>query len=149
MQFAGIVYWAVVILLVLNVSIVLLTVGVKAARTIRVGWYKRHFRRIEPAFEDYIITGEDQPELEALRPWQRDVFVSRLIVERMALVRGSGQDNLRRLAEHLGIVDRFLKDLNPRRRWRRAWADENLGYFCGERSVLTLVQLLADAVVHI
>ena len=33
MQFAGIVYWAIVILLVLNVSTVLLTVGVKAART--------------------------------------------------------------------------------------------------------------------
>jgi hypothetical protein len=88
MQVAGIVYWAVVILLVLNVSIVLLTVGVKAVRTIKVGWYKRHFRRIEPAVEDYIITGKDQPELEALRPWQKDVFVSRLIVERMALVRG-------------------------------------------------------------
>ena len=61
MQSAGIVYWAIVILFVLNVSIVLLTVGVKAARTIKVGWYKRHFRKIEPVVEDYIITGEDQP----------------------------------------------------------------------------------------
>ena len=145
MQFAGIVYWAVVILLVLNVSIVLLTVGVKAARTIRVGWYKRHFRRIEPAFEDYIITGEDQPELEALRPWQRDVFVSRLIVERMALVRGSGKDHLKRLAENLGLVDRYLEDLGSRRRWRRARAAENLGYFGGERSVRQLGRLLADS----
>ncbi len=145
MQFAGIVYWAIVILLALNVSIVLLTVGVKAARTIRVGRYKRHFRRIEPAVEDYIITGEDQPELEALRPWQQDVFVSHLIVERMALVRGSGKDHLKRLADDLGLVDRYLEDLGSRRRWRRARAAENLGYFGGERSVLHLGRLLADS----
>src|SRR5918997_5249354 len=135
MQSAGIVYWAIVILLALNVSIVLLTVGVKAARTIRVGWHKRHFRRIEPAVEDYIITGEDQPELEALRPWQQDVFVSHLIVERMALVRGSGKDHLKRLAEHVGLVDRYLEDLGSRRRWRRARAAENLGDFGGEAPV--------------
>jgi HEAT repeat protein len=144
MQFAGIVYWALAILFALNVSIVLLTVGVKAARTIRVGWYKRHFRRIEPAVENYIITGEDQPELEALRPWQQDVFVSRLIVERVALVRGSGKDHLTWLAEHLGLVDRYLEDLGSRRRWRRARAAENLGYFGGERSVRPLGRLLAD-----
>jgi HEAT repeat protein len=145
MQVAGIVYWAIVILLVLNVSIVLLTVGVKAARTIKVGWYKRHFRRIEPAVEDYIITGEDQPELEALRPWQKDVFVLRLTVERMALVRGSGKDHLKRLAERLGLVDRYLEDVGSYRRWRRARAAENLGYFGGEHSVRPLGRLLADS----
>ena len=144
MQLTGIVYWAIAILFVLNVSIVLLTVGVKAARTLRIGWYKRHLRRIEPAVENYIITGEDQPELEALRPWQKDVFVSRLMVERMALVRGSGQDHLKRLAEHLGLVDRYLKDLDSRRRWRRARAAETLGYFGGERSIRPLGKLLAD-----
>jgi HEAT repeat protein len=144
-QVTGIVYWAIGILLAVNVSIVLLTVGVKAARTIRAGWYKRHFRRIEPAVENYILTGEDQLELEALRPWQQDVFVSRLIVERMALVRGSGKDHLKRLAEHLGLVDRYLEYLGSRRRWRRARAAENLGYFGGERSVRPLGRLLADS----
>lgn len=144
MQLAGIVYWAIAILFVLNVSIVLLTVGVKAARTLRIGWYKRHLRRIEPALENYVITGEDQPELEVLRPWQKDVFVSHLIVERMALVRGSGKEHLRRLAERLGLVDRYLKDLDSRRRWRRALAAENLGYFGGERSIRPLGKLLAD-----
>src|SRR5919199_3525723 len=145
MQVAGIVYWAIAILLALNVSIVLLTIGVKAARTIRAGWYKRHFRRIEPAVENYLITGDDQPELEALRPWQRDVFVSRLIVERMALVRGSGKDHLKRLAEHLGLVDLYLEDLGSRRRWRRARAAENLGHFGGERRVRPLGRVLAGS----
>src|SRR3712207_5124330 len=145
MQSVGIVHWAIVLLLVLNASMVLLTVGVKAARTIKIGWYKRHFRRIEPAVEDYIITGEDHPELEALRPWQQDVFVSRLIVERMALVRGSGKDHLKRLAGRLGLVDRYLEDLGSHRRWRRARAAENLGYFGGEHSVRPLGRLLTDS----
>jgi HEAT repeat protein len=134
-----------VILFALNVSIVLLTLGVKAARTLRIGWYKRHFRRIEPALGNYIITGEDQPELDALRPWQRDVFVSRLIVERMALVRGSEKEHLMRLADHLGLVDRYLKDLGSRRRWRRARAAEIIGYFGDELSVRPLGRLLADS----
>ncbi len=144
MESLTIVQWAVMAMFALNVLVVLLTVVVKTARTVRLTWYRKHFERIEPAIENYVITGEDQPELEALRPWQQDLFVSRLIVERMALVRGSGKECLRRLAEHLGMVDRYLKDLNSRRRWRRARAAENLGYFGGERSISPLGKLLAD-----
>jgi DNA-binding response OmpR family regulator len=46
-----------------------------------------------------------------------------------AEVRGSGREYLMRLAAHLGLVDSYLKDLGSRRRWRRARAAENLGYF--------------------
>jgi HEAT repeat protein len=128
----------------LNVLMVLLTAGVKAARALRLSWYRRHIKRIEPALESYIITGEGQPELEALPPWQRDLFVSRLIAERIVLVRGSDRKHLMRLAEHLGLVDRYLRELNSRRRFRRARAAEYLGYFGGERSVRPLGGLLAD-----
>jgi hypothetical protein len=44
------------------------TVGIKAARYLKVSWYKRHYRRIEPALENFVLTGEDQPELLLLRP---------------------------------------------------------------------------------
>ena len=144
MQDLGFIQLAVPLLVGLNLLMVVLTVAVKGARAARLAWYNRHLKRIEPALENYVITGEDQPELEALRPRQQDLFVSRLIVERIALVRGSGKEHLMRLAEHLGLVDRHLKDVSSRRRWRRARAAENLGYFGGERSVRPLGGLLAD-----
>ena len=135
---------AVLVMAGLNALMLLLTIGVKAVRTARLAWYRRHFKRMEPVLENYIITGEDQPELVALRPWQRDLFVSRLIAERIVLVRGSGKEHLMRLAHHLGLVDRYLKDLGSRRRFRRARAAEYLGYFGGDRSVQPLGELLAD-----
>lgn len=135
---------AVFVMAGLNVLMVLLTVGVKAARTLRLAWYRRHLKRIEPSLENYMITGEEQPELDALPSWQRDLFVSHLIVERMVLVRGSGKEYLMRLADRLGLVDRYLRGLNSRGRWRRARAAEYLGYFGGQRSVGPLGKLLAD-----
>jgi HEAT repeat protein len=128
----------------LVVLMVIVTVGLKALRYLKVSWYKRHYRRIEPALENYILTGEEQPELSMLRPWQRDLFLSRLIVERMVLLRGAGQESLMRLAEDLGLVDRYLRALQSRRRWRRARAAENLGHLGGERAVGPLGELLSD-----
>lgn len=128
----------------LVVLVVIVTVGIKAARYLKVCWYKRHYRRIEPALETFVLTGEDQPELSLLRPWQRDLFLSRLIVERMVLLRGAGREHLMRLARELGLVDRYLRALHSRRRWRRARAAENLGYFGGEQAVEPLGELLSD-----
>lgn len=128
----------------LIVMMVIVTVGVKALRYLKVSWYKRHYRRTEPALENYILTGEDQPELSLLRPWQRDLFLSRLIVERMVLLRGAGREYLMRLAEDMGLVDRYLRALGSRRRWRRARAAENLGYFGGERTAEPLGEMLSD-----
>lgn len=72
------------------------------------------------------------------------MFLSRLIVERMVLLRGARRGYLIRLAGDLGLVDRYLKALRSPRRWRRARAAENLGYFGGERSVGPLGELLSD-----
>ncbi len=128
----------------LIVLMVIVTVGLKALRYLKVYWYKRHYRKIEPTLENYILTGEEQPELSMLRPWQRDLFLSRLIVERIVLLRGVGREYLMRLAEDLGLVDRYLRALQSRRRWCRARAAENLGYFGGERAVGPLGELLSD-----
>jgi HEAT repeat protein len=124
--------------------LVIVTISVKAARYLKVSWYKRHYRRIEPALENFVLTGEDQPELLLLRPWQRDLFLSRLIIERMVLLRGTGREYLMRLAKELGLVDSYLGALHSRRRWRRARAAESLGYFGGEQVVEPLGELLAD-----
>ncbi len=123
---------------------VILTVGLKVLRFLRAAWFRRHFRRIEPALENFMLTGDEQPELLALRPWKRDLFLSRLIVERMVYLKGAGREFLMRLADELGLVDRYLKALDSRRRWRRARSAENLGYFGGARSVRPLGMLLTD-----
>jgi len=128
----------------LVVLMVIVTVGVKAARYLKASWYKRHCRKIEPALENLVLTGEDQPELALLRPWQRDLFLSRLIIERMSLLRGVGREHLRRVAKELGLVDRYLGALQSPRRWRRARAAESLGYFGGEQTVEPLGELLSD-----
>jgi HEAT repeat protein len=138
----------IVLVTVVMVALVLLmmaiTISAKAVRYLKLSWYKRHYKRIEPALGKFILTGEDQPELLRLRPWQRDLFLSRLIVERMVLLRGADQESLIRLAADLGLVDKYLKALKSRRRWRRALATENLGHFGGERVVGSLGELLSD-----
>lgn len=124
--------------------LVAVTVSLKVVRAFRQAVYKSYYRRIEPALESFLITGEAQPELERLRPWERDRFLSTLMVERMALLRGTGRDYLVRLAASLGLVDRYLRDLRSRHKWRRAQAAENLGFFGGERAVDPLGALLSD-----
>ena len=128
----------------LVILMVITTVGVKALRYLKISWYKRYYRRIEPALEDFILTGEDQPELMLLRGWQRDLFLSRLMIERMVLLRGTGRESLMRLARELGLVDRYLGALQSRRRWRRARAAESLGFLGGEQAIEPLGELLSD-----
>jgi HEAT repeat protein len=132
------------IMVVLVMLMVVVTISLKGLRYLKASWYKRHYKRIEPALEKFMLTGEDQPELLLLQPWQRDLFLSRLIVERIVLLRGADQESLVRLAADLGLVNKYLKALKSRRRWRRATAAENLGYFGGKRAVEPLGELLSD-----
>ena len=131
-------------MLVLITLMVAITVSVKALRTLREAWYKSYYRLIEPALERYLLTNEPQPELEALRPWQRDRFLSNLIVERMALLRGAGREYLMKLADDLGLVALYLGSLHSRKRWKRARAAENLGYFGGPGAAGPIAALLVD-----
>ena len=136
--------WAIIAIAVSTTLLVAVTLGLKGLRAVRDSFSKRYYRRIEPALENYLITGENQPELEGLRPWERDRFLSTLMVERMALLRGAGREYLVQLAVDLGLVDRYLGDLKSRRRWHRAQAAEYLGHFGGERTVEPLGSLLSD-----
>ncbi|MGI8865327.1 MAG: hypothetical protein ACR2G1_01190, partial [Rubrobacteraceae bacterium] len=104
--------FAVIFVLALISLMVILTVSVKALRSLRDSWFKSNFQRIEPALERFVLTGEDQVELLEMSLWRRDLFLSRLIVERMKLLRGAGRQYLLRLSEDLGLVDRFLKSLS-------------------------------------
>ncbi len=133
-----------IIMVLLVALMVVVTISIKAMRYLNASWRERHYKRIRPALERFILTGEDQSELLLLRSWQRDLFLSTLIVERIVLLRGAGKESLMRLAADLGLVDRYLKALNSRRRWRRARAAENLGYFGAERVVGPLGELLSD-----
>ncbi len=129
--------------LALTLLMVVVTVGVKVLRALRQAWYKSHYSKIEPALENYLLTGEPQLELEKLRFWQRDRFLSTLMIERVALVKGAGRDSLAQLAGDLGLVQRYLEALDSRRRWRRAWAAENLGYFGGPKAAGPISVLLS------
>ena len=135
---------AIVAMLALISLMVAITVSVKALRALRDAWYKSYYRLIEPALERYLLTTEPQPELERLRPWQRDRFLSALIVERMALLRGAGREYLMKLADDLGLVALYLGSLGSPRRWVRARAAENLGYFGGPGAAGPISALLAD-----
>jgi HEAT repeat protein len=134
----------IVAMLVLISLMVAITIGVKALRTLKEAWYRSYYRRVEPAIERYLLTLEPQPELEGLRPWQRDRFVSTLIVERMALLKGAGREYLMKLADDLGLVSLYLGALHSRRRWKRARAAENLGFFGGPRVAGPVAALLVD-----
>jgi HEAT repeat protein len=136
--------WAIVATAVSTTLLVGITLGLKGLRAVRLSFYKRHYRRIEPALESYLHTGEIGRKLKRLKPWERNRFLSTLIVERMALLRGAERERLVQLAAGLGLVDRYLGDLDSRRRWHRARAAENLGYFGGERAVEPLGALFSN-----
>jgi HEAT repeat protein len=120
------------------------TIGVKAFHAMRRAWYASNYRSIEPELEKYVSTGEPQPALERLRPWQRERFLSHLMIERIALLKGAEKERMLQLAADMGLVERYLGYLTLRRRWHRAKAAENLGYFGGPRVASAVSALLSD-----
>ena len=122
----------------------IITIGVKALHAIRRAWYASNYRSIEPELEKYVLSGEPQPGLERLRPWRRDRFLSHLMIERIALLKGADKERMMWLAADMGLVERYLGYLTSRRRWRRAKAAENLGYFGGPAVASAVSALLSD-----
>jgi len=131
------------LMLVLNVCVLLLTLGFRAARQLYSLWQGRVRSRCEEAVADYLRGDEVPPALRAHRPWERDVLSS-VLIHHMMMLRGSDRERLRRLAEHLGLQSHYLRELRSRRRWRRARAAENLGYFGDSSTVARLRPLLGD-----
>ena len=139
----GLTLWAVVIMVVLNVLMVALTLGTKAARSLRVRRTKSSTRRLESALDDSLATGRIHPDLLHLGDRETDLLAT-LMVEYLSLLSGAEKDRLVGLAREAGLVQSYVARLGSRNRWRRARAAENLGYFGGLEAVGPLVSVLRD-----
>lgn len=129
----------------LTVLIVALTLVTKALRALRVSWYRSQLAALEPELEEYLVTGgKAGAGLFALAMWRRDLLLSGMMVERLAMLRGGQRERLVWLAYELGLVDRYRRLLKARRRFRRARAAERLGHFGGDSEIEPLGELLSD-----
>ncbi len=137
----GIILWAVVIMMGLNVVVVAVTFGVKAARSIEKRRTKAKIGRLEWALDESLASGEVHPVLRHLSDRDMDLMAT-MMVEHLALVLGDQRERLVRLAEEAGLVRRYLGRLRSRGRWTKARAAENLGYFGGPEATAQLADLL-------
>lgn len=142
MQNFGVLIWAILIMVVLNVLMVVVTIGVKAIRTVERRRVESGTRKIEAALEESLATGEAHPDLRRLRGREWDILAD-LMVEYLSVLRGAERDRIIGLARETGVVERNHGRLYSRGRWRRARAAENLGYFGGPEAVPPLVALLS------
>lgn len=133
------------LMVVLIVCMVAITISIKSLLAVYGRWYKANQERLEPALEEFMVTGNPQPELQKTGLGALDRFLAPLMVERIGLLRGSSREQMAGLARELGLVEKYLSDLGSRSRWRRARAAENLGHFGGAEEVVELGKLLSDA----
>ncbi len=139
----GLTLWAVVVMVVLNALMVTLTLGTKAARSVRVRRTKSSTRRLESALDSSLATGEVHPGLRQLGDREMDLLAT-LMVEYLSLLSGAERDRLVALALEAGLVESYVARLGSRNRWRKARAAENLGYFGGPEAVGPIARLLQD-----
>jgi HEAT repeat protein len=135
---------AVLLMAALNVSMILATVGAKALRAVRERRLADRKKRLEPPLYDFLAAGEEVPRMLTQAKGEDGEVLSALIVELLATLRGADRERLVRLAGELGLVERDLTRLRSRRRWRRARAAENLGFFGGPDVAPQLAALLSD-----
>lgn len=143
MQGSSLIIAAVLLMAALNVAMILATAGVKVLRAVKERRLDERKKRLEPPLFDFLTTGEIPRVLVQARGENREIL-SALIVELLASLRGSDRERLVRLAGELGFVKRDLDRLRSRRRWRRARAAENLGFFGGPDVAPRLAELLSD-----
>jgi HEAT repeat protein len=141
-QGLGIALWAVAIMTILNATIVVLTLGVKALRSLRRSRTKARNRRLESLLNSFLAAGRVDNGLYRID--RRDAeLLAILMVEYLSLLRGAEREHLVELAEEIGLVERYFAWLNARNRWRKARAAENPGYFGGPAAVAPLTRLLS------
>src|SRR5215210_338067 len=143
MQGSTLIIAAVLLMAALNVSMILATVGVKVLRAARERRLQDRKNRLEPPLYDFLATGEVPRLLLQAKGEDREIL-SALVVELIASLRGADCERLVGLAWELGFVKRDLNRLRSRRRWRRARAAENLGFFGGPDVAPQLAALLSD-----
>lgn len=142
MQNLGILIWAILLMISLNVLMVVVTIGIKALRSISRRQTASSASKIEAALDESLETGEVHPDLRRLRGREWDVLAS-LMVEYLSVLRGAERDRLIGTAREVGLVERYHARLQSRGRWRKARAAENLGYFGGPEATAPLVALLS------
>lgn len=142
MQNLGIIIWAIALMIVLNVLVVVITIGVKALRSVGRRRIASETTKIEAALEESLASGEVHPDLLRLRGREWDILAT-LMVEYLSVLRGAERDRLTALARETGLVDHYSRRLVARGRWRKARAAENLGYFGGPEEAPLLVDLLS------
>ncbi len=134
--------WAAVIMFILSALMVTLTLGTKAARSLRKRRTKFSTRKLESALDSSLATSEVHPDLLHLDDRETDLLAI-LMVEYLSLLSGAERERLVRLAEKAGLVKNYFVRLGSRNRWRKARAAENLGYFGGRKAVAPLAALLS------
>lgn len=143
MQDLGIILWAIVVMGVLNVMMIATTFGVKAVRAMEKRRTKARRDRLESALAESLASDEIHENLRRLGNRDLDLLAT-LMVEYLSLLRGAERDRLVRLAEEVGLVERYLGSLRARNRWRKARAAENLGYFGGPDAAAPIARLLEN-----
>ena len=142
MQSLGPILWAVAIMALLNVLMVVMTVGVRAMRSIRRRREKARRHRLEAALEHSLFSDEVHPDLYQLDGRDLDLLAP-MMVDYLALLGGAENERLAGVAEEAGLVERYHRMLRGRGRWRKAHAALNLGYFGGPSAVPDLALLLS------
>jgi HEAT repeat protein len=142
-QGSSLIIGAVLLMAVLNVSMILATVGAKTLRAFNERRLDDRKKRLEPPLYDFLAAGEIPRVLLQAKGEDREVL-SALIVELLASLRGTARKRIAGLAGELGLVKRDLNRLRSRRRWRKARAAENLGFFGGPDATPQLAALLSD-----
>lgn len=130
-------------MVVLNALMVALTLGTKAARSLRKRRTKSSTRKLESALDSSLATGEVHPDLLHLGDRETDLLAV-LMVEYFSVLSGAERERLVGLAEEAGLVKSYFDRLGSRNRWRKARAAENLGHFGGQEAVAPLVTLLSN-----
>ncbi len=134
---------AALVMFILNVLVLVITLGFRISRNIYSIWKERTQNRFEEAIKDFLSTGFTSSELVEHKPWERDVLVA-VLIHHMEVLRGSELERLRQLATDIGLRDHYIRQLRSSRRWRRARAAECLGYLAGHEVVARLRALLND-----
>ena len=133
--------WAVGVMVVLNVLMVALTIGTKGLRAVRGRRTKASTSKLESALDNSLVTGGVHPDLLNLNDREKDLLAI-LMVEYLSVLSGTEKDRLVGLAEEAGLVKSYFARLGSRKRWTKARAAENLGYFGGPAAVAPLTALL-------
>ena len=143
MQASTIIIIALLLIVALNVLTIVATLATKALRSRKSNQEKQVRDQIEPALYEYLVLGKI-PQILRQASTKNPNILSAMIVELMTALKGAEYEKMVSLARDLGLVKRDFRRLRSQRRWQRAQAAENLGYYGGDQRAAPLSGLLDD-----